>query len=267
MTETSDDPVWDAIRAEAMEAIEKEPTLSSFLYAVILNHATLEDALSFQLAAKLESVTLPALTLRELVDEAFRNQPFIGEDIREDIRAVRQRDPACRMFCMPLLYFKGFQALQAHRVAHYYWCQGRMHLALFLQSRMSEVFAVDIHPAARIGKGIMIDHATGVVIGETAIVGDNVSLLHAVTLGGTGKEWGDRHPKIHDGVMIAAGAKILGNVTIGKGCKIAAGAVVLQDMPPHTTVAGVPGKPVGSAREEVPAFEMNQTISENGKSI
>lgn len=267
MKETSDDLVWEAIRMEAAEAIQKEPTLSSFMHAVILNHTCLEDALSFQLSAKLESVTLPALTLRELVDYAFRHQPYIGEAIREDIRAVRQRDPACRLFCMPLLYFKGFQALQVHRVSHYYWCQGRMHLALFLQSRMSEVFAVDIHPAARIGKGIMMDHASGVVIGETAIVGDNVSMLHAVTLGGTGKEWGDRHPKIHDGVLIAAGAKILGNVQVGQGCKIAAGAVVLQDVPPHTTVAGVPAKPIGGATEAVPAFEMNQSLFQDGAGL
>jgi serine O-acetyltransferase len=258
------DPIWETIRQEATEGIQKEPVLASFLHAVILSHKCLEDALSFQLASKLESVTLPGVSLRELIDEAFANEPLIGEAIRADLMAVRERDPACRMVCMPLLYFKGFQALQAYRVGHYYWNRERNHLALFLQSRVSDVFAVDIHPAARIGKGILIDHATGVVIGETAVVGNNVSMLHAVTLGGTGKERGDRHPKVQDGVLIAAGAKVLGNVIIGKGAKVASGAVVLQNVAPHTTVAGVPAKPIGPALDEVPALVMDQFFDEGG---
>lgn len=256
------DPVWETIRQEAMEGIQREPVLASFLHAVILSHKRLEDALSFQLASKLESVTLPAVSLRELMDEAFTSEPLIGEAVRADLQAVRERDPACRMLCMPLLYFKGFQALQAHRAAHYFWNLERQHLALFLQSRVSDVFAVDIHPAARIGKGILIDHATGLVIGETAVVGDNVSMLHAVTLGGTGKVRGDRHPKVQDGVLIAAGAKVLGNVIVGEGAKVASGAVVLRDVPPRTTVAGIPARPIGPMLEEVPALAMDQFFYE-----
>lgn len=256
------DPIWARIREEAQEGIQNEPLLASFLSSTILVHNTLEDALSFHLASKLESITLPAISLRELFDEALANDQTIGEAIRADILAVHDRDPACRLFCQPLLYFKGYQALQSYRIAHYYWNRGRYHLALFLQSRVSEVFSIDIHPAARIGKGILIDHGTSVVIGETSVIGNNVSLLHEVTLGGTGKERGDRHPKIGDGVLIAAGAKILGNVKIGEGAKIAAGAVVLRDVPPHTTVAGVPAKPIGPTAEEAPALVMDQYFSD-----
>lgn len=256
------DPIWARIREEAQEGVQNEPLLASFLNSTILSHKTLEEALSFHLASKLESLTLPSISLRELIDEAFANEKGIGEAIRADLVAVHDRDPACRLFCQPLLYFKGFQALQCYRVAHYYWNRGRYHLALFLQSRVSEVFGIDIHPAARIGKGILMDHGTGIVIGETAVVGNNVSMLHEVTLGGTGKERGDRHPKIGNGVLIAAGAKILGNVKVGEGAKVAAGAVVLRDVPPHTTVAGVPAKPVGPTAEEVPALVMDQYFSD-----
>lgn len=260
--EIQPDPLWDVIRQEAAEGVSREPMLSSFLHASILNHATLEDALCFILAHKLESVTLPALSLRDLMEAAHRADPSLGEAAREDIKAVRERDPACRLFCQPLLYFKGFLSIQAYRIAHFYWNQGRKHLALFLQSRISEVFGVDIHPAARMGKGIFMDHATGVVVGETAVVEDNVSMLHEVTLGGTGKEWDDRHPKVRRGVLIAAGAKILGNIEIGKGAKVAAGAVVLHPVPPHTTVAGVPARPVGVPPTEQPALDMDQAIGD-----
>lgn len=267
MTRKAADPIWEAVRAEALEATRKEPMLSSFLHATILAHKRLEDALSFHLASKLESVALPAITLRELIDEAFAGDSMIGAAIREDIKAVCQRDPACRLYSTPLLYFKGFHALQAYRVAHYFWNHERQYLALFLQSRMSEVFTVDIHPAARIGKGILMDHAHGIVIGETAVVSDNVSMLHNVTLGGTGKVVGDRHPKVHEGVLIGAGAKILGNVVVGKGSKIAAGAVVLSDVPPHTAMAGAPARPVGTVRAEIPAFEMDQYFYESGDGL
>lgn len=255
------DHIWESIRTEARDATQREPMLASFFHQVILNHKSMEDALSFQLASKLEGVTLPAVTLRELIDEALRGDPEIGACFRADITAVRERDPACEYYSIPLLYFKGYHALQAYRVAHYFWNQGRKDLARFLQSRISEVFAVDIHPAARIGRGILIDHATSVVIGETAVVEDNVSMLHEVTLGGTGKTCGDRHPKIGKGVLIAAGAKILGNVRIGEGAKIGASAVVLDDIPPHTTAVGVPAKPVGFTRESVPALEMDHRIT------
>ncbi len=260
MSQIGPDPVWEMIRREAEEGAQREPLLASFLHALILNHKTLEDALSYHLASKLESATLPALSLRDLIDEAFAREPHIGECFRADIRAVCDRDPACNRYSNPLLYYKGFQALQAQRVAHFYWNRERFQLALFLQSRMSDVFAVDIHPAARLGKGILVDHATGVVIGETAVVEDNVSMLHEVTLGGTGKETGDRHPKIRRGVLIAAGAKILGNVEVGEGAKIGAGSVVLTNVPPHTTVAGVPAKPVGRTRVDEPALNMDQKL-------
>lgn len=256
------DEVWERVRAEAAADAQSEPMLASFIYSIILNHNSLEDALSFQLAGKLESHTLTAVTLRDLIDEAFRKDPKIGKGIRADMVAVCDRDAACSKYSTPLLYFKGYQALQAYRVAHYYWNKNRHELALFLQSRISEVFAVDIHPAARIGWGILIDHATSVVIGETAVVEDNVSMLHEVTLGGTGKTHGDRHPKVRHGVLIAAGAKILGNVEIGEGAKVGGGAVVLEDVPAHTTVVGVPAKPVCHTREDQPALEMDHRIND-----
>ena len=248
------------------EDADREPVLASFLYEVVLNNATLEDALSFHLASKLESSTISAISLRDLMNEAFLNDRYIHEAMREDIGAVCTRDPACRGLSSILLYYKGYHALQSYRVAHYFWNQNRRSLAQYLQSRISEVFAVDIHPAARIGCGILIDHATSVVIGETAVVEDNVSMLHEVTLGGTGKERGDRHPKIRSGVLISAGAKILGNVEVGEGAKIGGGAVVLEDVAPHTTVVGVPAKVVGSPKHDQPALEMNHQIKENGES-
>ncbi len=265
MSDMVADPIWEQIRSEAREQTAAEPMLASFFHAIILNHKSLEDALSYHLASKLESSTLPALTLRDLIAAAFERDPAIGAAVREDIRAVRDRDPACDTFSLPLLYLKGFQALQAYRVSHYYWERGRKSLAHFLQSRTSEVFGVAIHPAAVIGRGVFVDHATGVVIGETAVVGDNVSMLHAVTLGGTGKESGDRHPKIRKGVLLSAGAKLLGNITIGEGAKVGCGAVVLNDVAPHTTVVGVPARPVGRARTDQPALDMDHKIYENGK--
>lgn len=257
------DPMWEAIRLESEEEARREPMLASFLYATVLNHRSIEDALSFQLAGKLESHTLTATTLRDLIDEAFRNDHGIGRAIRADLEAVLERDPACRGLAIPLLYFKGFQALQTYRVAHYYWQKDRHQLALFLQSRASEVFAVDIHPAARIGRGILMDHATGVVIGETAVIANNVSMLHEVTLGGTGKHGGDRHPKIRAGVLISAGAKLFGNIEIGEGAKVGGGAVVLADVQPHTTVVGVPAVPVGHNRAAEPSREMDHRIYED----
>jgi serine O-acetyltransferase len=261
--DTPRDVIWETIRSEAAEGVWREPMLSSFLHSSILSHKTLEDALCFVLAHKLESVTLPALSLRDLMEEAHTEDPELGACARADIDAVRQRDPACRMYSQPLLYFKGYLSLQAYRIAHHYWHQDRIHLALFLQSRISERFAVDIHPAARMGRGIFIDHATGVVIGETAVVEDNVSMLHAVTLGGTGKEWGDRHPKVRHGVLIAAGAKILGNIEIGEGAKVAAGAVVLKSVPAHATVAGVPARRIGMETSDQPALDMDQQIGDS----
>lgn len=256
-----DDTLWQEILAEVTHDAQGEPMLASFLHSVALNHRRLEDALSFMLAGKLEGTTIPAITLRDLIDEAFAQDTSIGTAFRADIRAVRERDPACRGLSTPLLYFKGFHALQSYRVAHYFWQQGREALALFLQSRISKVFSVDIHPAARIGSGIHIDHATGLVIGETAVVEDNVSMFHEVTLGGTGKQTGDRHPKVRKFVLLSAGAKILGNVEIGEGSKVAACSVVLKDVPAHCTVAGVPAEIVRYHGAGQPAFDMDQGLA------
>jgi serine O-acetyltransferase len=268
MTEIGDDPVWDEMRKEARHDAEHEPILASFLYATILNHKTLERALACHLASKLACPSLlPPLLLMELFCEAFEGDEEIQEAIRADIRAVRERDPACSAFSIPFLYFKGYQALQSFRVAHWLYRQGRRSLALALQSRISEVFAVDIHPAARIGKGILFDHATGIVVGETAVIKDNVSILHEVTLGGTGKETGDRHPKIGEGVLIGAGTKILGNVIIGDGAKIGASSVVLEDIPAHVTAVGVPAKVTGRSRVEKPALVMDHRLDANGSSV
>ena len=260
MSENKGDLVWDAIRNEATHDAKQEPALASFLYAVILNHGSFEDALSFHLASRLGSVTLPELTLRDLIDEALREDRRIGEALRQDVQAVCGRDPACRGYSNPFLYFKGFHALQSYRIANYFWRHDRRPLALYLQSRISEVFAVDIHPAAQIGGGIFLDHATGVVVGETAVIEDNVSLLHGVTLGGTGKETGDRHPKVRRGVLISAGAQILGNIEIGEGAKVGAGSVVLKDVPPHTTAVGVPAQIVGHPKFDQPALEMEHRL-------
>jgi serine O-acetyltransferase len=256
MTMTSArDEIWSRVRTEASNDAKREPALASFLHTVILSHERLEDALSFILAGKLGSDTISPLTLRDLIDRAFEADLGIGLAVREDLRAVLSRDPACRGYSTPLLYFKGFHALQGYRVAHYYWRTGRQALALWLQSQISEVFAVDIHPGARIGKGILFDHATSVVIGETAVVEDDFSMLHEVTLGGTGKVGGDRHPKVGRGVMIGAGAKVLGNISVGEGAKVGAGSVVLEDVEPYTTVAGVPAQPVVYPANAHPALD------------
>ena len=252
---SSRDEVWNRIRTEVTADAQSEPALTSFLHTNVLAHDRLEDALSFILAHKLGSETITALSVRELISRAFQDDRSIGVAVREDLRAVLSRDPACRGYSVPLLFFKGFQAIQAYRVAHYYWNHDRPVLALYLQSRISEVFAVDIHPGARIGKGIMFDHATSVVIGETAVIGDDFSMLHEVTLGGTGKVGGDRHPKIGKGVMIGAGAKVLGNIVVGEGARIGAGSVVLEDVPPFTTVAGIPARPVRYPGHALPALE------------
>ena len=254
------DPLWQAIRDEVEAAAASEPMLASFLHAAVLRHRRFEDALGFLLADKLDCTALPAMLLQELIAEACASSPAIAEAARADVRAVCDRDPAADSFSEPFLYFKGFHGLQLYRVAHWLWGNGREALALFVQSRTSEVFDVDIHPAARIGKGILLDHATSLVIGETAVVEDNVSLLHEVTLGGTGKDTGDRHPKVRRGVLIGAGAKILGNVEIGQCAKVGAGSVVLEDVPPRVTVAGVPATIRGETDCMEPAREMDHSL-------
>lgn len=258
-----EDTLWSKIREEAARDAAKEPLLASFLYSVVLSHTRFENALSFILASKLGSTTLSAASLRDLIERAFAADPKICEAARADIEAVISRDPACRGYSIPLLYFKGFHSIQAYRVAHHYWVVDNKTMALYLQSRISETFAVDIHPGAKLGKGLLFDHATSIVIGETSVIEDDFSMLHEVTLGGTGKVGGDRHPKIRRGVMIGAGAKVLGNVTIGEGAKIGAGSVVLHDVPPHCTVAGVPARPVGIPSAALPALEMDQELEED----
>lgn len=256
--------VWIQIKAEARRDAETEPALASYLYSTILSHPSLERSLSFHLGNKLCSSTLLSTLLYDLFLNSFSRDPNLRSATVADLIAARYRDPACVSFSHCLLNYKGFLACQAHRVAHKLWTESRMPLALALQSRISDVFAVDIHPAAEIGKGILFDHATGVVVGETAVIGNNVSILHHVTLGGTGKAGGDRHPKIGDGVLIGAGATILGNVKIGKGAKIGAGSVVLIDVPPKTTVVGNPARLVGGKdqprrHDEVPGESMDHT--------
>jgi serine O-acetyltransferase len=255
------DPIWSALRAQASELAEMEPSIASLAHATILNHERLEDALSYHLARKIGSDELSAMQTREFFDEALQADGEIGEAVRADLSAVFERDPACHSYIQAFLFFKGFHALQCHRIAHWLWRNGRTTLAYFLQSRVSELFAVDIHPAAQLGRGIMMDHATGIVIGETAVVEDDVSMLHGVTLGGSGKEKGDRHPKIRRGVLLSAGAKVLGNIEVGEYSRVGAGSVVLDPVPAHCTVAGVPARVIGCAGSERPSQTMDQHIS------
>jgi serine O-acetyltransferase len=261
------DPVWDRIRTETEIHAQEEPVLASFLHSTILNHDSLECALSFHLASQLDGPTVTSLLLREVMLQAMRADPGIAAAAREDLLAVVDRDSASHELYIPFLYYKGYHALQSHRIGHWLWNNERRSMGLFFQNRVSVKFGVDIHPAARMGRGIMLDHATGLVIGETAVVGNNVSILQSVTLGGTGKEDGDRHPKIGDGVLISAGAKILGNIRVGEGAKVGAGSVVLEDVPPHTTVAGVPAKVVGRPGSASPALDMNHDFCCDGDDI
>jgi len=253
------DPIWEQVRREAEETSANEPVLASLIYATILSEPTLEDAICHTVAHRLQpsvDTGLLVKTFREVLSE----EPGLSEFFRADIMAVAKRDPACRRYLEPLFFFKGFVALETYRFANRLWQSGRKDFALYLQSQSSRVFAVDIHPAARMGKGIMLDHATGIVIGETAVVGDNCSMLHGVTLGGTGNERDDRHPKIGCSVMMGSGAKILGNIHIGDCVRVAAGSVVVQDVPPRRTVAGVPARDIGPAGCEEPALSMDQLV-------
>ena len=257
---TTLDPVWRRICDEALKVVRDEPLLGGVMHNNLLHHPTMERALAYRFALKLSSAEISEQILREIAETAYATEPLLGEAARADIVAVHDRDPACHRYLQPLMYFKGYQAVQAYRVGHWLWVTGRRDMALFVQMRISEMFGVDIHPAARIGKGIMIDHAHSIVIGEPAVVGDNVSMLHSVTLGGTGKEDGDRHPKIGDGVLIGAGAKVLGNITVGANSRIAAGSVVLADVPCCKTVAGVPARIVGEAGCPQPALSMDHRL-------
>ena len=254
------DPVWSRICDEAHTAVTEEPLLGGLVHSSLLHHKTIEGALAYRFSLKLASGEMSEQILREIADEAYATDLSLGQAARADLVAVNERDPACHRFLQPILFFKGYQAVQAYRVGHWLWKNGRRDLAFFIQMRVSEFFGVDIHPAAKIGRGIMIDHAHSIVIGETAVVGDNVSMLHSVTLGGTGKENGDRHPKIGNGVMIGAGAKVLGNIHVGECSRIAAGSVVLHNVPRCSTVAGVPAKVVGEAGCAQPSINMDQIL-------
>lgn len=257
------DPIWSQITTEARAAVADEPLMGGLIHACILHHRNIERALSYRIAAKLASNEMSMVVVREIVEEAYVDAPELVDAARADLAAVFERDPACHRLLQPILYFKGYQAMQAYRVSHYLWTKGKRDLAYFFQMRISEIFGVDIHPAARIGKGIMIDHAHSIVIGETAVVGDNVSMLHSVTLGGTGKEEEDRHPKIGNGVLIGAGAKVLGNIAIGDCSRVAAGSVVLEDVPSCKTVAGIPARIVGEAGCDQPSISMNHMLGKD----
>ena len=254
------DPVWARIRAEASEIAEREPVMSGFLHASVLNHDRLETVIASHLAEKMGNAEIGARALGEVFEESLVNNPDLGETLRADIIAHYDRDPACRSYLDPVLYYKGFLALQAYRAAHWMISHDRRATALYIQNRASEVFQADIHPAAKIGRGVFIDHATGVVIGETAVVGDDVSMLHSVTLGGSGKEDGDRHPKIGDGVLISVGAKVLGNIRVGECAKIGGGSVVLTDVPAFSTAVGVPAKIVHGVSSAQPARQMDHSV-------
>jgi serine O-acetyltransferase len=252
------DPVWTRIRQEAEEIARREPELASFLYENILHRSSLESAVAHRVSQRLDHADVSSDLIRQAFSEAFEDTPSIGEAFRADIVATLDRDPATTRCIEPVLYYKGFHAIQTHRLAHWLLGKGRKDFALYLQSRSSAIFQCDINPAAKIGRGIFLDHATGLVVGETAVVEDDVSILHDVTLGGTGKEHEDRHPKIRRGVMIGAGAKILGNIEVGHCARIAAGSVVIKSVPHNTTVAGVPAKVVGEAGCPEPSRAMDQ---------
>ncbi|WP_248305088.1 serine O-acetyltransferase [Devosia sp. 1566] len=254
------DPVWEAVRAGARQIAANEPSLANLALSAVLNHDSFEQALAHRLAARLDHDDVSADLIRQAFGEVLADHPEIGQAARVDLAATLERDPACHRAVEPLLFFKGYQAIQTHRFAHAMFESGRRDFALYLQSRASQVFQVDINPAVVIGQGIMLDHGTGLVIGETAVIGDNVSMLQNVTLGGTGKSDQDRHPKIGNGVLIGAGAKVLGNIKIGDCSRIGAGSVVLKEVPPRVTVAGVPAKIIGEAGCAQPALVMDQVV-------
>jgi serine O-acetyltransferase len=256
------DALWSRLRREAQEAFAAAPMLAPLFFDSILNQPNFEAAVFHRIAARLKNDVISLPLIVRAFHRAEAADPVVGEALKADISAVFERDPACERLIEPFLYFKGFHAIQAHRLNHWLWHHDERDFALYLQSRSSEVFQTDIHPAAQIGRGIFLDHATGLVVGETAVIEDDVSLLQDVTLGGTGKEAGDRHPKVRRGAMIGAGAKILGNIEVGENARVAAGSVVLRDVPAHTTVAGVPAKVVRTATPGEPSRSMDQDLSD-----
>lgn len=259
------DPVWQAVRQEGEAVVESDPVMAPFIFATVLNQNSLEEAVIARISDRLDHPDMPAEVIRRSFHRMLSDSDDWQQTLRIDIAAVYDRDPACSRLIEPILYFKGFHAIQTHRLAHWNWNEGRRDFALYLQSRSSQIFQTDINPAAPFGKGIFLDHATGLVVGETASVGDDVSILHSVTLGGTGKETGDRHPKIASGVLLGAGAKVLGNIQVGKCSRIAAGSLVVKSVPDNVTVAGVPGKVVGQAGCAEPSRSMDQILADNAK--
>ena len=256
------DPIWSSVRADAEQIVRSEPAMASFVYATVLNHGRLEDAVISRIAQRIGNDVVSGELITSAFEEALDDDGSIREAMRVDLAAVHDRDPACHRYIEPVLYFKGFHAIETHRLAHWLWKQGRRDFAYYIQSRSSEVFQTDINPAVTIGRGIFLDHATGLVVGETAVIEDDVSILQEVTLGGTGKEDGDRHPKIRRGVLIGAGAKILGNIEVGRCSKVAAGSVVVKAVPPNSTVAGVPARVIGEAGCREPARSMDQMVAD-----
>ncbi len=252
--------IWQSIYTAAEQAAEQEPKLTGLLDDVVLSRNKLATAVSVRLARKLSRRDIGRDDLEPLIRSLLKSDPLAVEMMAADLKAVVERDAACHNALEPLMFFKGFHALATYRLAHILWKQERHMLALLFQSVGSEVFGIDIHPAARIGCGILLDHGTGFVVGETAIIENDVSLFHEVTLGGTGKEVGDRHPVVRSGVLIGAGAKVLGRVEVGECAKVAASSVVLDDVRPHTTVAGIPAVEVGDAVGE-PALFMQHCLS------
>jgi serine O-acetyltransferase len=256
------DPVWESVRREASTAAANDPALAVFLFSTILNHASLESAVIHRISERLDHADVPAAMIRQTFHAMAQAQAQWSSTLRVDLQAVYDRDPACERYVDPLLYFKGFHAIQTHRLAHWLWLNERKDFALYLQSRASAIYQVDIHPAVKMGQGIFFDHATGIVVGMTALIEDDVSILQGVTLGGTGKDRGDRHPKIRRGVLIGAGAEVLGNIEVGCCSKVAAGSVVLKDVPSGVTVAGVPARVVGEAGCAEPSRAMNQLLAD-----
>ncbi len=252
--------VWRAITVEALAASRSQPVMASFFHSNVLNHESFKESISFYLASLLGCKTIPAMTIQSVFHQAFEQQPTLIEQMLNDLLAHYTRDAACDQYVIPLLYFKGFHAIQSYRIAHWLWNQNRQLLALYFQHRIAALFDVDIHPAAVLGSGIMLDHATGLVVGETSVIENDVSILHGVTLGGSGALGGDRHPKIRRGVLLSAGAKILGNIEVGEGAKVGAGSVVLENVAAHATVAGVPARVVGKASSNMPSLDMNHNI-------
>ncbi len=258
------DPVWARIREEAEDIVRREPEIATFIYSSVLHHDSLESAVVHRVAEQLGNSDVSAELIRQAYQDALEDSPVLGEIFRADIVATFDRDPATDRFIQPVLYFKGFHAIQTHRLAHWLWGKGRRDFAHYLQGRSSVVFQVDIHPQVPIGRGIFLDHATGLVVGQTSVIEDDVSILQDVTLGGTGKEDGDRHPKIRRGVLLAAGAKVLGNIEVGHCARVAAGSVVLKPVPHNTTVAGVPARVVGEAGCAEPSRTMDQMLYDAG---